>query len=137
MAKSSISRVPHCIVIAAFVGFSAPSLVPAASAQVNPASNRPVPSMSAVNCDALNQGTLICVRNATPDTIVKITCSGFWGSSDLSIPRGVIHSGETTIVDFAKSKCNKHIVVFTRDGHQLPFDGFDTTENTTLEVDRE
>lgn len=104
-----------------------------ARAQSN--SSRAVPRMSVVTCDALNQGTLICVRNATPDTIAKITCSGFWGSSDLSIPHGVIRPGETTIVDFAKGKCNKHIVVFTRDGHQYPFDGFDTTNNTTLLVD--
>ena len=98
-------------------------------------SNHTVPPMSAVTCDALNQGTLVCVRNATPESINKITCSGFWGATDLSIPHGVIRPGETTIVDFFKGKCNKHIIVYTRDGRQYPFDGFDTTNNTTLMID--
>lgn len=105
----------------------------AALAQSGPA--RPVPPLSEINCDALNQSTFICVRNATPEAISKITCSGFWGTTDLSIPHGTIRSGETTIVDFNKGKCNNHIVVRTRDGRQYPFDGFDTTQNTQLLVD--
>ena len=106
-----------------------------AQAQAAPQPVRAAPPMSAVNCDALNKYTLVCVRNATPDAIVKIACSGFWGSSDLSLPNGIIRAGETTIVDFDKSKCAKHIVVFTRGGHQYPYDGFDTTSNTTLLVE--
>ena len=109
----------------------------AALAQPRPATALapPAPAMSPVVCDALNQSTMICVRNATAEAITKITCSGFWGSTDLSIPHGTILSGETTIVDFAKSKCNSHIMVRTRDGRQYPFDGFDTTNNTSLLVD--
>jgi hypothetical protein len=104
----------------------------AALAQAPP----PVP-LAPINCDALNTGTFICIRNGTSRPIVKITCSGFWGASDMSIPHGIIQSGETTIVDFTAGKCSKHIVVFTRDGHQYPFDGFDTKNNTSLLVDNE
>lgn len=100
-----------------------------------PPARGPRPTLAAINCDALNQGTLICVRNALPVSISKITCSGFWGSNDLSIPNGTIRSGETTIVDFYKGRCNTHIVVTGRDGHQYAFDGFDTIHNTTLLVD--
>ena len=108
-----------------------------ADAEVLSPVGRVAPVMSPVTCDALNQSTLICVRNGTTDTINKITCKGFWGSTDLSIPHGVIRSGETTIVDFDKGKCNSHIVVFTRDGRQYPFDGFDTTRNTTLVIEKD
>jgi hypothetical protein len=82
--------------------------------------------MSAVNCDALNQVSFVCVRAASGQAITKITCSGFWGTSALSIPEGVIDPGETTVVNFDRSKCKAHIVVFLRDGHQRAFDGFDS-----------
>lgn len=109
----------------------------AASAQTPPPG--PSVTMSPVNCDALNKGTMICVRNATTRPIVKITCTGngYWGNTptDLSIAHGVIASGETTIVDFPADRCTKHILVYTRDGRQFPYDGFDTKNNTTLIVD--
>jgi len=101
------------------------------------AQSQPAVPLAPVNCDALNTGTFICVRNGTTRPITKITCSGFWGTSDMSIAHGIIQSGETTIVDFTAGKCAKHIVVFTRDGHQYPFDGFDTKNNTSLLVDNE
>lgn len=107
--------------------------VAAALAQSPP---QPAPLLP-VNCDALNISTFICVRNGTPRPISKITCSGFWGADDMSIPKGIIASGETTIVNFKAGKCNTHIVVFTRDGHQYAFDGFDTKNNTTLLVDNQ
>lgn len=88
-----------------------------------------------VNCDALNTGTLICVLNESPETISKITCSGFWGTTDLNIPRGVIRPSEVTIVDFNKGKCNTHIDVLLRSGRHIKFDGFDTTNNTRLIVE--
>ena len=114
----------------------------AAQAQLTQAGAPPAVPKASINCDALNQGTLICVQNATPRPITKITCGGtggLFGSDpvDLSIAHGIIAPGETTIVDFGKARCGKHIVVFTRDGHQYPFDGFDTTHNTTLLVDNE
>ncbi|MGI4793752.1 MAG: hypothetical protein ACRYG8_06625 [Janthinobacterium lividum] len=108
-------------------------LIPAVQAADKPV--RAAVPLSPINCDALNEGTLICVRNATPETITKIECSGFWGTSPLSIARGTIKSGETTIVNFTAGKCNKLLTVFTRDGHQYPFAGFDTTHNTVLLVD--
>ena len=113
---------------------AAPALAPAQGAPPGPAV-----ALAPVNCDALNKGTMICVRNGTPRPIIKITCvgTGSWGNqqTDLSIAHGVIASGETTIVDFMADRCAKHIVVYTRDGRQFPFDGFDTKNNTTLLVD--
>ena len=89
---------------------------------------------SAPNCDVLNTGTFVCVHDDTKSSITKITCTGGWGSTDLNISHGAIKPGGTTVVDFGSCRCNKHITVFTKDGHQYQFDGFDTTSNTSLIV---
>ena len=93
--------------------------------------------LSPINCDALNKGTLICVRNGTQETISKITCSGMFGASPMSIPRGIIHAGETAIVDFEAGKCSSHIAVLMRGGRIFNFDGFDTKNNTVLLVEND
>ena len=108
-------------------------LLPVAAFAQQPAAVAPL-SLSPLNCDALNKTTLICVRNTTHNSIVKISCSGFWGETAMSIPTGLIRSGETTIVDFQAGKCTKQITIYTREGKQYPVFGFDTTSNTTLLV---
>lgn len=112
----------------------APSL---ALAQNSPATTfRPAPVvMSPLNCDAMNKTTLLCVRNTTAHTINRISCTGFWGASDLSIAQGIIPPYSTTVVDFLAGKCTKQIDIRTRDGKNFQFLGFDTTSNTTLVID--
>lgn len=105
-----------------------------------PAHAQPAPlpghmAMSPLNCDALNKTTLLCVRNTTTHTINRIACTGFWGTSDLSLAQGIIPPGATTVVDFIAGKCTKQIDITTRDGKRFQFLGFDTTSNTTLVVD--
>ena len=122
------------ILLAAIFAMSSMVAEPARASEVatnaTNATNAPV-----LNCDALNKGTMICVRNYTGKTITKITCTGFWGITPMSIPQGIIKANGTTIIDFGADKCAKQITVTTRDGQTYPFVGFDTTSNTVLIVD--
>jgi hypothetical protein len=110
-------------VVLAGLALAAPAMAQAAG------SPQPMP----VDCSALTGTPYVCVLNSRPVSVTGIACSGFWGTSPVSIPGGMIPPHGLTAISFP-SKCTKTMNITTRDGRSFAIEGFDVTKNTFLNI---
>lgn len=93
---------------------------------------------SALNCDALNNSSLVCVVNKTHSTIREISCDGhLWGTSAIAVPGGRIPSGGIGVVNFNHGSCKSGIHIKTGDGQAHDIPGQDISALTILNIESE
>lgn len=90
-----------------------------------------------VNCAALMNSPLMCVKNMSHYDIVRIQATtGDFGASWISIPGGAIPPGGTSIVNFGNygGRCNMNVYVQTNAGITHPYRGVDVCRNTSFNI---
>jgi hypothetical protein len=91
--------------------------------------------VSPLNCDTLNGTTYVCVQNLTSKDIVDISCDGhLFGTTTINLPRGMIPSGGSAVINFKSGACSSGIHVRTDDGKLHTITGQDVSSLTILPI---
>lgn len=114
-------------------GFASMAILCSFSASAKEHGDEEKVSLSPMDCSLLSGTPYICVRNPTHSVITGVACSGFWGTTAMSLPGGIINPGGTSIVKLA-AKCEKTLVIKKEDGTTFQIEGFDVNKNTTLSI---
>jgi hypothetical protein len=107
--------------------------VGASHAEARNYQEEPAVAMESLDCSVLSGTPFVCVRNPSHASITGIACTGFWGTTAMSVPGAVIPPSGSAIVKFA-GKCEKTIKITKRDGTAFEITGFDVNKNTVLIV---